>query len=40
MIEVFADDQVTVVDSEDSLQKTPHELHVIANGYNFRISTQ
>lgn len=40
MTTLFADDQAVTADSEGTLQRAAHELHLIAKEYNLIISTQ
>jgi hypothetical protein len=37
---LFADDQVTIADTEDNLQKAAHKLHGLITEYGFTISVQ
>lgn len=39
-IQLFADDQVVLADSEDNLQRAAYKLSNIANKYNLKISSE
>ncbi|KAF2897946.1 hypothetical protein ILUMI_08229 [Ignelater luminosus] len=38
MTALFADDQVIIADSEESLQRAAHQLYMTSKQYNLRIS--